>query len=309
MRSRFVMLAVAFGLAATACGGTKTVATVNGSTIGFDQVISLITEEDTIPAAQFTQRFTGTLFGLIADRAIVDRALAEFGITRTDAEIEARIEELVGPLLEGGMSLEELLLANNTTPAGLNAIASQAVMQGKVQDELARSVSTPTDDDLRQSYQEVLMSEASVCSAHILVESEEEAQAVVDRALAGEVFADLAVELSTGPSGPGGGDLGCSAPSQFVAEFADATLQAEVGVPFGPVRTSFGWHVILVTERTAPAFDELREELVAGFAAQRGQELWTAWVDATLETADVVVDPEYGTWTTDPSPNIIPPPS
>lgn len=309
MRSRFVMLAVAFGLAATACGGTKTVATVNGSTIGFDQVISLITEEDTIPAAQFTQRFTGTLFGIIADRAIVDRALTEFGITRTDAEIEAQIEELVGPLLEGGMSLEELLLANNTTPAGLNAIASQVMMQGKVQDELARSVSTPTDDDLRQSYEEILMSEANVCSAHILVESEEEAQAVVDRAMAGEVFADLAVELSTGPSGPGGGDLGCSAPSQFVAEFADATLQAEVGVPFGPVRTSFGWHVILVTERTAPAFDELREELAAGFAAQRGQELWTAWVDETLETADVVVDPEYGTWTTDPFPNIIPPPS
>ena len=57
-----------------------------------------------------------------------------------------------------------------------------------------------------------------------------------------------------------------------------------------------------------PSFDDLRASLVAELKAAAGSEqLWTAWLVGILTAADVKVEPEYGTWTTDPAPNVIPP--
>ena len=117
------------------------------------------------------------------------------------------------------------------------------------------------------------------------------------------------MELSTGPSGPNGGDLGCSSPSTYVAEFATATLEAEVGVPFGPVQTTFGWHVILVNERIVPAFEDVRDGLAEDLRVSEGNRQWVDWLTQVLVEAEVTVEPEYGTWSTEPSPNIIPPES
>ena len=45
-------------------------------------------------------------------------------------------------------------------------------------------------------------------ASHILVETEEEAQALIDALADGADFAELAAESSIGPSGPNGGQLG-----------------------------------------------------------------------------------------------------
>lgn len=120
------------------------------------------------------------------------------------------------------------------------------------------------------------------CVSHILVESEAEADAAVVRLDAGEDFAEVAIELSTGPSGPSGGDLGCAATSNYVPPFAEAVDGAEVGVVTGPVQTSFGWHVIIVTDEQAVAPDGRTE------AGERLQE--------RLRSATIEVDPMLGTW-------------
>lgn len=304
MRNRILVSAAALAVVSVACGGTESVATVGDSSISYDEVISYMrVDGDVVNQDQFTR----TLLGVIADRVIVAQAADDFGIARTDDEIDAQVDELIGPLTQGGVSLEDILQANALTEAGLRAIAAQGVLQVKVQDALLADLAEPSDEDLQLRYEAELPARANVCSSHILLESEEDAQAALDRALAGEDFAALAMELSTGPSGPDGGDLGCGAPSQFVLEFANGTLAAEVGVPHGPVRSSFGWHIILVSERTAPTFDELRTELVSSLSAAQAGELWTTWLVDALTTAVVSVDPEYGTWTTDPAPTIIPP--
>ena len=305
MRNRIPITVAAFAVVTAACGSTgEVVATVDGEIITFDQVLGLMSVEgDTVDNAVFL----GMLRAVIADYAIVSTADSHFGLTRSQAEIDTTFEEIVGPLTEGGVSQADILVANNLTEEGLRAIAAQRVLQEKVEAALVSALDAPSDEVLRQRYDAVLASEANVCSSHILLESQEDAEAALDRARVGEDFATLAMELSTGPSGPSGGDLGCGAPSQFVAEFSIATLQAEVGVPFGPVQSSFGWHVILVSERSAPTFEELRDQIIESIASEQEVELWTAWLVAALEEADVAVEPEYGTWTTNPVPSIIPP--
>ncbi len=120
------------------------------------------------------------------------------------------------------------------------------------------------------------------CVRHILVETEEEADAAFARAEAGEDFGELAIELSTGPSGPDGGNLGCEASSLYVPPFAEAVDGAEVGAVVAPVQTDFGWHVILV---------ESQEEV-----APDGQVLLGERLQERLSSATVEVDENLGSW-------------
>lgn len=103
-------------------------------------------------------------------------------------------------------------------------------------------------------------------ASHILVETEEAAQAVKDMIDGGADFAETARAESTGPSGPSGGELGWFGPGMMVAPFEEAVMAMEAGTVSGPVQTQFGWHIIKLNEvRTpeAPTLDELRGELAA----------------------------------------------
>ena len=124
-----------------------------------------------------------------------------------------------------------------------------------------------TDDMLRSMY-ETEKEEAAPTeeynASHILVETEEAAQAIKAEIEGGADFAAVAREKSTGPSGPNGGSLGWFGPGAMVPSFEAAVVALEVGQVSDPVETQFGWHVIKLNEtRTQefPSFDELRENL------------------------------------------------
>ena len=108
-------------------------------------------------------------------------------------------------------------------------------------------------------------------AAHILVETEDEAKALVTELDGGANFAALAQEHSTGPSGPGGGDLGWFSDGVMVQEFFAAVAKLEPGQVSPPVQTQFGWHVIKLNEtriKERPSLDEVRGELADGIRQQ-----------------------------------------
>ena len=88
-----------------------------------------------------------------------------------------------------------------------------------------------------------------VKASHILVETEEEAINLREEILSGKDFEDVAAEYSLCPSGAGGGDLGFFGRGQMVGEFEQAAFDLNVGELSNPVRTNFGWHLILVTDK------------------------------------------------------------
>ena len=297
---RILAPAAALVLAVAACGGSQGAATVDGEVITFDEAAALTTAEgDALDPALFAN----SLGLAITVRVLTNAMQQEFGLTITESEIEAEAEEIVG---ESGQTEEELLTAYDLTPAFLRAVAALQLMEERVAAVLSEDAPAPTEEELMARYEAEMPSMADVCSAHILLESREEAEDALARALGGEDFGDLAVELSVGPSGPGGGDLGCAEPARYVPEFAAAVLEAEVGVPYGPVETQFGWHLILVTDRTLPSFEEVRESLAADSQSD-GARMWNEWALKRLTSADVQVEPEYGAWTTDPAPSVVPP--
>ncbi len=86
-------------------------------------------------------------------------------------------------------------------------------------------------------------------ASHILVKSEEKAQELKSAIEGGADFAQLAKENSSCPSSHQGGELGTFGRGQMVPEFDEVVFSAPVGVVQGPVKTQFGYHLVLVTER------------------------------------------------------------
>jgi peptidyl-prolyl cis-trans isomerase C len=96
--------------------------------------------------------------------------------------------------------------------------------------------------------------------------TEEEALAKVKdlraKIAGGAKFADLAMAESddTG-SGANGGDLGEFSKGQMVPEFDAAAFAQKVGEVGEPVKTAFGYHIILVEARLTKTVEEARPEI------------------------------------------------
>ena len=86
-----------------------------------------------------------------------------------------------------------------------------------------------------------------VWARHILVETEEEAQAALDRINNGEEWGAVCAEVSTDTSNASNaGDLGWFTEGTMVQAFNDAAFSQEVGTISDPVQTDYGWHLIQV---------------------------------------------------------------
>jgi peptidyl-prolyl cis-trans isomerase C len=92
------------------------------------------------------------------------------------------------------------------------------------------------------------MSRAS--ASHILVSTEKECLDLKAKLDEGGAFDSLAKQHSSCPSGQKGGELGEFGPGQMVKEFDEVVFSAEVGKVHGPVKTEFGYHLLLITARS-----------------------------------------------------------
>ncbi|SHJ84583.1 peptidyl-prolyl cis-trans isomerase C [Shimia gijangensis] len=126
-----------------------------------------------------------------------------------------------------------------------------------------------TDEDIQKAYDAKYGADYSgpmeYNAAHILVDSQEEAEAVRETLLAGANFAETAKEKSTGPSGPSGGSLGWFGPGAMVPAFEQAVVGMKAGDISEPTPTNFGWHIIKLNEtrvQAAPRLEEVRKELL-----------------------------------------------
>jgi parvulin-like peptidyl-prolyl isomerase len=161
---------------------------------------------------------------------------------------------------------------------------SEAILRGELRAglyraRLATAFELETDREAEQ-----------VHARHILVSTKEEGQSVLDRLKAGEAWTALAAELSRDQSNKDkGGELGWLAPGATVKEFEDAVFSGPVGEPFGPVETSFGWHVLWVLGREVRPLD--------AFSFQQAVQLqFEAWLTAERAKATITTSEDWQDW-------------
>jgi len=86
---------------------------------------------------------------------------------------------------------------------------------------------------------------SKVSCKHILVDQEFEAKDILKKLDEGVAFESLAKDFSNCPSGQEGGSLGSFGKGMMVRSFEDAAFALKVGEVSGPVKTQFGYHIIL----------------------------------------------------------------
>lgn len=206
-----------------------------------------------------------------------------------DAQIQAMSAR--GQSVDRAQALQELitveLLAQEAEKQGL---PEQPEIQAEIErrrasllaQHLIRAELTShevTDEAVRARYDEdIAASEGSreYKARHILLESEDKAQSLIAELDEGAEFQALAKEHSTGPSGPQGGDLGWFQTGDMVPPFGTAVEALEPGQHSSePVKTQFGWHVILLEETRAaepPAFEDVRSQLRSRMVSEHIQQ-------------------------------------
>jgi len=102
-----------------------------------------------------------------------------------------------------------------------------------------------------------------------------EADAIVERARAGEDFATLARELSESGTKDEGGLLGELKRGDLSTELEEVAFGIEVGDVAAPIETPYGFHILLVESKTggeAKALDEIRDNLRVWLEDQKYRE-------------------------------------
>jgi peptidyl-prolyl cis-trans isomerase C len=137
-----------------------------------------------------------------------------------------------------------------------------------------------TDADVQKEYERAKSQtgDKEYRARHILVESEDQAKGLIDELKKGGKFEDLATKNSKDPgSAQRGGDLDWNVPSTYDKQFADALVKLEKGkYTDTPVRTRFGYHIIMLEDVRPvkfPALNEVRQRISQQVTQTRIEEL------------------------------------
>ncbi|MDO6459442.1 peptidylprolyl isomerase [Granulosicoccaceae sp. 1_MG-2023] len=228
--------------------------------------------------------------------------------TVNDTEItRAELDSVAGQLGARGQQIDQARLTDELV--NMELMRQEAVKRGLEKDPEVQSqlellkkrvlanaaVSALNDeisvseDDVKQEYetQVAQMDLKEFKASHILLEDEESAKAVIAELNDGADFAETAKAKSTGPSGPNGGDLGWFNSRSMVPEFSAAVAAMEKGaISDAPVKTQFGYHVILledIRETEPPQLEQVRGEI----EAMLKQKALSEKIDAMRESADI----------------------
>jgi peptidyl-prolyl cis-trans isomerase C len=221
-----------------------------------------------------------------------DLALAEedVGADMQAASPDAKREHLISYLADIIMvtqAADKKNVADNADfKRRLAFLRNKLLMGFELQEEAKGAL---TDEALHQTYNDAVRSvggQEEVHARHILVETEDDAKAILEQLKGGADFATLAKEKSKDPGAAEGGDLGYFTKDQMVPEFADVAFKMYPGQLSNPVKTQFGWHIIKVEDKRTkqpPEFDKVKDQ-IENFLARKAQ---TDFIAKLRQTAKI----------------------
>lgn len=225
------------------------------------------------------------------------------GLTVDAAELDAAVNEMKSNY-DSEERWEAALEQANTTEDAYRESLEIQMMTKSIREEIVE-VEDPTDEELLE-YAKMYASayNGAKKSSHILfnLDDRDTAEEILDKVKSGELdFAEAAKEYSqdTG-SAENGGNAGWDKLSNFVTEYADAVAQLELGEISSLVESTYGYHIITVTEiYEAPDEvtdlnqipEEFLENVEATVLSNKKNEAYTSWYEGYKETADIVVNP------------------
>lgn len=290
---RILPVVVSGALALSACGGSGStfsssndVFSVNGKSYSKDDFNTI--SQALVDLQQFTatngkiktedaQAIIQTLVRYEAFAQFID----ERGITISDADRKKVVDQAqADETYQSAPPLLQELLVN------LNLAST-----------VLQDIKSPSESELKALYETAPASSGALCLSHILVKTKDEALDVLKDLESGVSFAEEAAKKSIEPGADkSGGSLAnngekCSALTElqqgFDKDFMAGAVAAKMGIPSGPVKSSFGYHVILNHN-----YDDVKTSLTKVLTKDSGSLLLAGF----MTTADVKINSIYGTW-------------
>ncbi|AJF59990.1 MAG: peptidyl-prolyl cis-trans isomerase C [archaeon GW2011_AR10] len=219
------------------------------------------------------------LEGLIENALLLSEAKKN-GISVSQQEFDefwSEEQENIQALLESGTTTEEELV---------EAVNEYLTVQKLLDDVLFKDIPI-SEEEARAFFEENKDSIVQIRASHILLETEEEAQQILGQLKEGADFSELAVKQSTDTaSGALGGDLGYFGRGAMVKEFEDAAFALDLNQLSEPVQTSFGFHIIKVTDKKE-TFEDFKEDIQGVLGERKKEELYDKFV-ADLKSNAVI---------------------
>lgn len=259
------LLAAALGLLSVAgCGKDQVLAVVNGQAITESDVSHRMAK---LPAS-YRQALSGNRRRLLEEmvlEALLFQEARKRGLDR-DSQVrelltEAKRQIMVGRLLE---------------------------LEGQRQDQV-------TDQEIAEYYDQNKAQFAQPerwRASQILVPTEAEAKAVLDRLGRGESFGSVAEAVSQDPTKSKGGDLGYFSRGQLIPEFEEAAVQLQVGQTSGVVKTSLGYHVVMLADHQSAqqrGLGDVREQIAQELKSRRARSTSDRFVGELRKQAHVLI--------------------
>jgi len=179
----------------------------------------------------------------------------------------------------------------------IEKMTEQILVQALLQREILDKVDV-NDEEVSEYYEQNKDSFTEKEQIHlynILLESEEEAQDILEQLKTGGDFIEIAKEKSTGPSAAQGGDLGYLSKGSLIPEIEEVIFALEVGGLSGVVKTDFGFHILKITEKkpeTVKALEEVKEDIIQTLLPTKQKEAFDNLLEELKGKVEIEINEE-----------------
>lgn len=245
-----------------------------------------------------------TVEDMITERLILQEAKKQ-NLAVDDNKVQSEIQNIKNTFKSADgkpdeAKYQEVLKSEGLTEEDLKVYLKTNLTAEALYNKVSGDI-TVSDADVQKYYDEnkdKFADPEKVKARHILLKTEDEAKAVIAQLNSGANFGELAKEKSTDTgSKDSGGDLDYFSRGQMVPEFEKAAFEQNVGVfSQQPVKTQFGYHVILVEDHKAKVqktFDQVKDEIKQTLLQEKKDQKFSQYLIDLKKPAKIEYAPEF----------------
>jgi len=179
----------------------------------------------------------------------------------------------------------------------IKKMTEQILVQVLIEREILDKIKI-NDEEVLEYYEqnkESFTEKEQVYLYNILLETEEEAQNVLEELKAGGDFSEIAKEKSTGPSAAQGGDLGYLTKGTIIPEIEEVVFALEVEELSEIINTDFGFHILKITEKkpeTVKSFEEVKEDIIQTLLPNKQKEAFDNLLEELKSKSEIEINEE-----------------
>lgn len=179
----------------------------------------------------------------------------------------------------------------------IKKMSEQILVQVLIEREILDKIKV-NDEEVLEYYEQnkdSFTEKEQVYLYNILLETEEEAQDVLEQLEAGGDFSEIAIEKSAGPSATQGGDLGYLTRGTIIPEIEEVVFALELEELSEVIKTDFGFHILKITEKkpeSVTALEEVKEDIIQTLLPDKQKVAFENFVEELKSKSEIEINEE-----------------